>query len=73
MLVLALLAAAAEPAQPAEPQAQPERQARALVRITRPASLRVGATHTLEGVPLRKTKVLEYNGKTVPAYLAEFE
>lgn len=70
MLLLALLAAAA---QPAEPQARPERQARATVRITRPASLRVGATHTLEGVPLRETKLLESDGKIVPAYLAEFE
>ena len=70
MLFLAFLAATATSA---EPQVRPERQARATVRITRPASLRVGATHTLEGVPLRKVNLLETNGKTVPAYLAEFE
>lgn len=57
----------------AEPVARPERQASAMVRITRAASLRVGDTKTLEGKPLRATKLREANGKIVPAKLAEFE
>ena len=70
MLLMALVIAAA---QPATPEVRPERPARALVRITRPASLRVGASTTVEGKPLRRTNILESNGKTVPAMLAEFE
>ena len=69
MLLLALLAASAAPS---EPVVRPEREARAMVRITRPASLRVGHDRTLEGVPLRDSKILESNGKYVPAKLAEF-
>lgn len=67
MLILATLLAAAE-APPA-----PVRQASATVRITRAASLRVGHSKTLEGKPLRVTKLLDTNGNLVPAHLAEFE
>lgn len=58
---------------PTEPQVRPDRPAHAMVRITRAASLRVGHDKTLEGLPLRDTKILETNGKYVPAKLAEFE
>lgn len=66
LFVIALLATA-------EPAAAPQRPATATVRITRAASLRVGHTKTLEGKPLRATKLRETNGNIVPAYLAEFE
>lgn len=73
LLLAAILLASTEPAAAPAPSTGPVRHARATVRIVRPASLRVGSSETLEGVPLRDTRILESNGEFVPAKLAEFE
>ena len=74
MLLLAALIANTQttPAPEARPVA-PLVQAQVMVRIMRPTSLRIGDTHTLEGKPLRSTRIRSANGELVPARLAEFE
>ena len=73
MLLLALAILSADASVNAPVTAQPERQARATARIVRPASLRVGDSKTLEGVPLRRTVLRQADGVQVPAMLAEFQ
>jgi hypothetical protein len=73
MLLLAALIASSQT--PSVPQTRTATQveAQTMVRIMRPASLRVGDAQTLEGKPLRSTLIRSANGELVPARLAEFE
>lgn len=74
MLWIATLLASAQPIPGATaPAVAPRVQAKATARIMRAASLRVGDTQTLEGAPLRSTRVRSSEGELVPAMLAEFE
>lgn len=74
MLLLAAFFLSTQSApQPETRAAAPPVQAQAMVRIMRPASLRVGDNETLEGKALRSTWIRSADGELVPAKLAEFE
>jgi hypothetical protein len=73
LLLAALIATTQTPSAPEAGPAAPRVQVQATVRIMRPASLRVGDSQTLEGKPLRSTRIRTAEGEIVPARLAEFE
>ena len=73
LLFAALIASTHTLSAPQTGPVAPRVQAQATVRIMRPASLRIGGSHTLEGKPLRSTQIRTAEGELVPARLAEFE
>ena len=70
-MLLLLIAAAAPLSPPAA--VLPDRQARATVRIARPAVLRFAAIEQSEPRRLRSTQVRDHEGALLPARLVEFE
>jgi hypothetical protein len=75
MLWIATLAAlsATSPA-PEEQAAAPKRQAQAMVRIMRPATVRLGegADGADQDPPVRRTTIRDRDGELRPAVLVEF-